>query len=141
MTCRSRDPRRYHYLEQPAPPWLEQFIDEASEDVLVQLVGCADVMPDCLTAAITWCKRLEGAGIVVRQEGQGVDNLTWRQRGGYRVAGETSPRDHHFLVVGEEMVLFDPTWRQFEKHGPPTLDTYDMSDGRTFAAWRKATTR
>jgi hypothetical protein len=63
---------------------------------------------------------------------------TWHVGGGYLVPGDTELRDHHWLAIGMELFLFDPTAAQFAASGALSLDHYIVSDGRTFEAWRRA---
>jgi hypothetical protein len=45
---------------------------------------------------------------------------------------------HHWLAIGMELFLFDPTAAQFAALGVSSLDRYLVSDGRTFEEWRQA---
>ena len=66
--------------------------------------------------------------------GRGLDNVAWIESGGYLVPGEAMPRDHRWLLVGEERAIFDPTWAQFAGLGPAHPARY-LAAGQAPPRW------
>jgi hypothetical protein len=81
---------------------------------------------------------LESAGILHDQLGRQLI-LGQAEAGGYQLpSGEVV--DHHFLAVGDELALFDPTPGSTHighTAGVP-IDCYLAADGTPFTAWRRA---
>jgi hypothetical protein len=72
------------------------------------------------------------------QQGLGHDNRTWTYSGGYLLNSDEPPRDHHWLVVGPELSLFDPSWghQPFGYPEPPDLARY-LVGNTTFPEWKR----
>lgn len=132
------DPRRYHYLESTAAPDLAALIDAEAEQVWRRLHEPGSGGPlMCTTATFVWSAVLVGAGWTVFSEGTQLRKPAYSMYGGYLVPGERVPTDHHWLVVGPQMTLFDPTAGQFAGSGQPSAERYIASDGLPFVESRR----
>lgn len=130
------DPRQHHFLEGTASARVRHLIEHEARAVWDERSAPGAGGPLlCLSTANAWYRRFEAAGIAVQQQGR-TSPLGRRELGGYLVPGEQEPRDHFWLVVGEELALFDPTYGQFRRYGPPSLANYITDDGVPFETWR-----
>jgi hypothetical protein len=85
----------------------------------------------CLGTDNEWVRELRVAGIPVAPLGHGLDNVQYREAGGYRFrSGEL--RRHHFLAIEEEQLLFDPTAGQLLSDGPIRIQAYELHTGARF---------
>jgi hypothetical protein len=133
-----QDPRRYHFLESGAPEDLVELIEEEAQRVAEYLSepGRGGLLL-CAAAVGAWQRVLGGAGWQVFSEGKQLRQPGYTMHGGYLVPGGSEPADHHWLVVGPEMTLFDPTAGQYAEFGPPALERYVASDGLSFVESRR----
>lgn len=92
---------------------------------------------NCLAAVGVWAPCLRARGVRCEQLGRQLI-LGMAEAGGYRqTTGEVV--DHHFLAVGDELALFDPTAGSAHI-GHTTdmpLDRYLVADGTSFPEWRR----
>lgn len=131
------DPCRYHFLEPGMAREHVAFISDRAPVVWERLSAPGGGGPlVCLSAVNVWAAEFRGAGVVAIPLGRTLDTSTWVEGGGYRLSGESVPRDHHWLAIGDENSLFDPTGAQFAPFGGPQLVNYIVADGRSFVAWR-----
>lgn len=120
------------WLEPGAPAHLRRTI-ERHEFTVTGTSG-----PDCLSVREAWLSVLEADGICVQRMGHTVDRNLGRDAGGYLVAGQEKPLDHHWLVVGNEFTLFDPAWGLSPwMEGQPSTERYVADDGTLFLEWRE----
>jgi hypothetical protein len=121
------DATRFHYLEDCATSAIRQLIDARAPEVWSRL---RDPL-NCLEACAWWLKGLESAQIRAAMHGRvGLSN-----QGGYvNTNGNTD--GHVFIVLGDELALFDPTYAQLLDDPPWALDRYRMEDGQPFPLWR-----
>jgi hypothetical protein len=134
----STNSTRYHFLEDIAPRAVRSSIDDSADAVWLQLSRPGIGGPDnCLSAQVVWAKVLLERGHRVNLLGSGMV-IGLAASGGYRTSnGEVV--DHHFLAVGDNLTLFDPTaGSEHIRHaaGMP-LDRYVVADGRPFPEWRR----
>jgi len=132
------DPTADHWLEPGAPAEVASAIARHAVEVQKRLGAVGTGGPDCLTTRDAWADVFEADSIECRKLGHTLDKYRGRDPGGYLVPGEDKPRDHHWLAVGPDLTLFDPTWGWvFRDFGPPSLDRYITDDGRPFEQWRR----
>jgi hypothetical protein len=130
------DPCVDHWLEPGAPPEIVEAIVRHATEVREKLGHVGTGGPDCLSTREIWIEAFDSESITVLRVGRTMGPND-AELGGYLVSGETKPRDHHWLAVGPQLTLFDPTWSQFfREFGPPSLDRYIADDGRPFTEWR-----
>jgi len=123
------DGTQHHFIE-----------DRASADVRSVIAGRRFVVwarmrsPDnCLEATGFWYMEFRAAGVPCVPLGRG----SLSDAGGYLRSDDGGVDVHHFLAVGPERALFDPTASQFHDDGPITLDRYLVYDGTPFPRWRE----
>ncbi len=116
-----------HFLEGRASPAVRNLISQHARRVW----EIARNPENCLEMSIHWLRVFEGARVYSVMLGRSGGS----DAGGYRLS-DGIITDHHFLAVGAERALFDPTAGQFRADGLPALDRYLVHDGRSFAEWR-----
>lgn len=133
------DPRLHHYLEDRASRAVRELIDASTIQVWkeCEMPGAGGYLL-CLSTVIAWHRRFEQAGIPAVQLGRALDTSTWVEAGGYRLRSG-AVLDHHFLSVGPELALFDPTAGQsaIAADGPVRIEAYTIHDGTSFLEWRR----
>lgn len=133
-----RDAVRLHYLEATAANAVRAFVEASAEEVWQELSLAGMGGPDnCLTAVNLWARRMRNADIPFEQLGsQTTIGLPFA--GGYRLTGGQVV-DHHFIAVGAELALFDPTAgsRHIGHSADMSLDRYVVADGTPFPEWRR----
>lgn len=128
---------QYHFLDGSASDRVRSLIAERADAIwdLVTRPGGGGPL-DCLTVRNLWVPEFEMAGILVLLQGRTGDIAHGLpEQGGYLVACEAAPRDHHWLVVDDNLALFDPTARRPE-FGIPSLNRYWVTDTLPFECWR-----
>jgi hypothetical protein len=132
------DPRRYHFVELGAPEDLVALIDAEAQRVSDYLnePGRGGLLM-CIAAVGEWQRILEEAGWQVFSEGKQLLKPGYTMYGGYQLSDAPAPEDHHWLVVGPAMTLFDPTAGQYAEFGPPAMERYIASDGLPFVESRR----
>lgn len=91
---------------------------------------------DCAATVTRWKSEFQTAMVPVQCCAGGGSAKYGRKTGGYRLANQDLSNDHFWLAVGDNLALFDPTWRQFEGEGDPALNRYWLTDDVPFAKWR-----
>ncbi len=133
-----QDVSRFHYVEPVASSRIRTFIEEAAPFVWLDLSRPGMGGPDnCLAAQAIWARHLANAGVLFELLGS-QSGLGFSALGGYRLStGELV--DHHFLALGEELALFDPTAgaEHIGHTGETPLDAYVVADGTPFPEWRR----
>lgn len=128
---------QFHFLDDSANDRIQSLIAQRADAIwhLVTRPGGGGPLL-CLTVRNLWVPEFERAGIPVLERGRRGDVAHGRrEEGGYLVVGEEAPRDHHWLVVDENLALFDPTARRPE-FGIPSLGRYWVTDTLPFERWR-----
>jgi len=126
------------WLEQRAPAGISRAVARRRAEVEKALMAPGAGGPDCLSVREAWLQVLEAHGIRVQRMGHTVDRSRGRDPGGYLVSGESKPRDHHWLVVGNDLTLFDPAWGMAPwMEQEPSAEQYVADDGTPFLAWRE----
>ena len=121
------DYRQHHFLEPRASLEVTELIDSRSRAVWDACTSPgADGALNCLSVRNYWLMEFERAGVACEPHGRGADITVGCEGGGYREDG--AMRDHHFLVVGRERALFDPTAGQFGEPGSARLEDYFVLD-------------
>ena len=92
--------------------------------------GCGD-------AVAQWESEFKAAKVRVEHCAGGGSPKHGAKTGGYRLADGQLSTVHFWLAVGDELALFDPTWRQFEADGEPALERYWLTDEQSFSIWRE----
>jgi hypothetical protein len=131
------NPERLHLLEPVASQPVRDFIQATAEAVWVELSQPGMGVDNCLAAVGVWARYLRGVGIPHIQLGRHL-MLGQAETGGYQLpSGELV--DHHFLAVGEERALFDPTaGSDHINHSTDMpLDRYLVADDIPFPEWRR----
>lgn len=132
------DGSEMHFVEDATPEAIRDVIAACAPAVSVQLSRPGGGFTNCVSACAYWMQALREAEF-------GASMLT-----GY-YADDPLRAEHHWLVVGSEMVLFDPTAGQFLDRGVSSVgvDGYvvrvlDPARGRgsfvdhAFLAWRES---
>ena len=91
----------------------------------------------CAETVAQWKSEFQTANVPVQYCAGGGSPKYGCKTGGYRLANGDLSSDHFWLAVGDNLALFDPTWRQFEGEGEPALDRYWLRDDVSFAKWRE----
>lgn len=127
-----------HFLEDRASSEVRSLISDRRSrvDALLLRPGGGGLL-NCLSATGLWTQQFAMAGIRAIHLGQSTDTTIGRTRGGYLMPGEAELRDHHWLAVGDNLALFDPTAAQYSDLGPPSLARYVTFEGRPFEDWRR----
>jgi hypothetical protein len=130
-------PTRFHFLQPEAPLVVRTFIQETAPEVWEEVSGPGMGGPEnCLAAVGTWARYLQGARIPHEHLGRQL-TLGKPEAGGYQLpSGEIM--DRHFLAVGDELALFDPTARSahIDHRADTPLDRYRVADGSPFPEWQ-----
>lgn len=91
---------------------------------------------DCLPVSRAWAETLSEHGVVVIRLRAGPIGAEPADGGGYLRTPGQPPHGHAWLAVGRGLWLFDPTWTQYRRFGPPELSRYLLPGGQAFEAWR-----
>jgi hypothetical protein len=129
---------RYHFLEPVASERVRAFIGEIAATAWAELTQPGMGVDNCLAAVGVWARHLQGARIPHEHLGRQL-TLGKPEAGGYQLpTGEVV--DHHFLAVGDELALFDPTAgsEHIGHRADLSLDRYLVADGTTFPEWRRS---
>lgn len=129
---------RLHFLEPIASNSIRLFLGQTAGRVWDELSQPGMGVDNCLAASAVWARELGSVGIPHDQLGRQLI-LGQPEAGGYQLAsGEVV--DHHFLAVGDELTLFDPTAgsTHIGHSAERQLDCYLTADGTPFTAWRRA---
>ena len=133
------DSQRLHFLESEASPAVRSLI-RSEADRIAELLTRPGMggLDNCRAASIFWKQAFDRSAIRCDFLGTALE-VNFKEGGGYRTPdGEVV--DHQFLMVGDELALFDPTalLATIGHHEWLSLDPYIVSDGRTFPEWRTA---
>ena len=128
---------RLHYLEPVATYSVRMFIRQRAARVWEELSQPGMGVDNCLAACAVWARELASAGIPNEQLGRQLI-LGQPEAGGYQLPSREVV-DHHFLAVGDELALFDPTAgsTHIGHSAERQLDCYLTADGTPFTAWRR----
>jgi hypothetical protein len=91
----------------------------------------------CAQAVAQWELEFKTAKVPVQCCAGGGSPKYGEKTGGYRLANGELSGAHFWLALDDNLALFDPTWRQFEAEGQPSLDRYWLMDELSFATWRE----
>lgn len=132
------DSKRLHFLEAIASGRVRAVVNDDASAVWAELsrpgMGGVD---NCLAAVGLWAPRFLAKGVRCEQLGRQL-TIGIAEEGGYRLpTGKVV--DHHFLAVGEELALFDPTAgsTHIGHLTDMPLDRYLVADGTPFPEWRR----
>lgn len=91
---------------------------------------------DCIPVSGAWTQTLSDHGVTVTRLVGGPIAGSPTDGGGYLRSPGRPAQGHAWLAVGRGLWLFDPTWAQYRRFGPPTLTRYLLPGGQAFEAWR-----
>lgn len=131
------NPVPLHFLEPVASQPVRDLISRIAGRVWAELNQPGMGLDNCLAAVGVWARELRAAGIPHEHLGRQLI-LGKPEIGGYQLpTGEVV--DHHFLAVGDELALFDPTAGSdhIRHRADMPLDRYLVADGTPFPEWRR----